>query len=172
MIALYVLCLIVVILILQTTLAEFVVELAGAKPDLILLVVLSLGLSRGKRAGIGYGWLLGLIQDVLSGSLLGQNVLSKGIIGYLTGILHRNLSDLTMISHLVIVPLATLFDAAIHLGTVFLLYGAPIGKQVLITVGIIMLLNTIASPLVSWLVRIFARRIWDRQDEVSFGRPR
>ena len=116
MIVLYVLCLIVVILILQTTLAEFVVELAGAKPDLILLVVLSLGLSRGKRAGIGYGWLLGLIQDILSGSLLGQNVLSKGIIGYLTGILHRNLGDLTMISHLVIVPLATLFDAAISFG--------------------------------------------------------
>ncbi len=168
MIVLDVLCLIVVILILQTTLAEFIAALAGAKPDLILLVVLSLGLSRGKRAGIGYGWLLGLIQDVLSGSLLGQNALSKGIIGYLTGVLHRNMGDLTMISHLLIVPLATLFDAAIHLGTVSLLYGAPIGKQVLVTIGIIVLLNTIASPLTSWLVRIFTRRIWGQQDEVSF----
>lgn len=172
MIFLYDLGLIVVILVLQTTLAEFVAELAGAKPDLTLLLVVGFGLLRGKKAGIGYGWVLGLLQDGLSGSLLGQNVLSKGLIGYVTGAIHRNLRDHTTITQLLVVPLVTLFDAAIHLGTVFLLYGVSVDKTVWATLGTIVLLNTAVSPLVSWAVRTYTHRVRRSAGEVSLGRSR
>jgi rod shape-determining protein MreD len=172
MIFLYDLGLIVVILVLQTTLAEFVADLAGAKPDLILLLIVGFGLIRGKKAGIGYGWVLGLLQDGLSGSLLGQNVLSKGLIGYVTGALHRNLGYHTMITHLLVVPLATLFDAAIHLGAIFLLYGVSVDKTVWITLGTVVLLNTTVSPLVSWVVRTYTLRVKRSAGDGSLGRSR
>lgn len=158
MIVLYDLGLIAVILILQTTLAEFAADLTGAKPDMFLLLVSSIGLLRGRYAGIGYGWFLGLLQDILYGNLLGQNALSKGLLGYLAGFLHRKTLNLT-IFHMLIALLATLFDTIFHLGILFLLYGKPFGKQALITIGIIVLMNTIISPLVSWLVNIFTRKI-------------
>ena len=60
---------------------------------------------------------------------------------------------------MLIALLATLFDTIFHLGILFLLYGKPFGKQALITIGIIVLMNTIISPLVSWLVNIFTRKI-------------
>ena len=172
MIFLYDLGVIVVVLILQTTLAEFLADLAGAKPDLFLLLIVSFGLLRGKKTGIGYGWVLGLLQDGLSGSLLGQNALSKGLIGYLTGILHRNLGDYTTITPLVVVPLATVFDAVIHLGTVFLLYGASVEKSVWTTLVTLLLLNTAIGPLVTWMVRACTRRAKQSAGEVSLGRSR
>jgi rod shape-determining protein MreD len=172
MIFLYDLGLIVVILVLQTTLAEFVADLAGAKPDLILLLIVGFGLIRGKKAGIGYGWVLGLLQDGLSGSLLGQNVLSKGLIGYVTGALHRNLGDHTTITHLLVVPLATLFDAAIHLSAIFLLYGVSVDKTVWTTLGTVVLLNTAVSPLVSWMVRTYTLRVKRLAGDGSLGRSR
>ena len=172
MIFLYDLGLIVVILVLQTTLAEFVADLAGAKPDLILLLIVGFGLIRGKKPGIGYGWVLGLLQDGLSGSLLGQNVLSKGLIGYVAGVLHRNLGDHTTITHLLVVPLATLFDAAIHLGAIFLLYGVSVDKTVWTTLGTVVLLNTAVSPLVSWMVRTYTLRVKRLAGDGSLGRSR
>jgi len=172
MIFLYDLGLIVVILVLQTTLAEFVADLTGTTPDLILLLVVGFGLLRGKKAGIGYGWGLGLLQDGLSGDLLGQNVLSKGLIGYVTGAFHRNLGYHTMITPLLVVPLATLFNAAIHLGTKFLLYEVSVDKTVWTTLGTIVLLNTAVSPLVSWTVRTYTLRVKRSAGDVSLGRSR
>ncbi|MFQ5911941.1 MAG: rod shape-determining protein MreD [Nitrospinota bacterium] len=172
MIVFYDIGLIIAILILQTTLAEFVAEVAGAKPDLILLLVVSLGLLRGKTAGMGYGWALGLLQDGLSGSLLGQNALSKGLIGFTAGVLHRNLGDLTPIIQILVVPIATLFDAAIYLGTASLLYDAPVSQKALGTLGIVVLLNTAGSPAVSWMVRACLRRLKRISGEAPLARPR
>lgn len=172
MIILYDLGLILVAIILQTTLAEFVSDLMGAKPDLVLILVVSFGLLRGKRAGTGYGWLLGLFQDGLSGSLLGQNALSKGLIGFLAGHLRRSLGDFTALTQLLFVPLATLFDAAIHVGTATLLYGTPAGKGALGTLGLAVLLNTGIAPVVSWMVRAGLRRVEGAWENPPAGKPR
>ncbi len=172
MIVLFDLGLILILIILQTTLAEFVADLTGAKPDLILLVVVSFGLLRGRMTGIGYGWALGLLQDGLSGSLLGQNALSKGLIGYVAGVLHRHLGEFRTITQMLVASLATLFDAAIHLGTAFLLYGALAGKEVLGRLGIVLLLNAAVVPFVTWMVRACLHRAHGAADEALLGRPR
>jgi rod shape-determining protein MreD len=171
MIVLYDLGLILAAIILQSTLAEFVADLAGAKPDLILLLAVSSGLYRGKMAGLGYGWVLGLIQDGLSGSLLGQNALSKALIGFVAGVLHRNLGNITFVAQLLMVVLATVFNAAIHLGTRSLFYGIPPGK-VLGTLGFVLIFNVAASPMVSAMVRFCIRRVHRMMDQIPLGRPR
>jgi rod shape-determining protein MreD len=172
MIVLYDLGLILAAIILQSTLAEFVADLAGAKPDLLLLLAVGFGLFRGKMAGLGYGWVLGLIQDGLSGSLLGQNALSKALIGYVAGILHRNLGDITLIAQLLMVVLATLFDAGLHLGTASLFYGTPATGKMLGTLGFVVIFNAAASPMVSAMVRFCIRRVNRLMEQSPLGRPR
>ena len=54
----------------------------GVTPDLILVWVVYCGVRFSRVGGIGAGITLGLIQDSLSGGLLGVNTLSKGLIAY------------------------------------------------------------------------------------------
>ncbi|MGY8760232.1 MAG: rod shape-determining protein MreD [Nitrospinaceae bacterium] len=54
----------------------------GVTPDLILVWVVYCGVRFSRAGGIGAGIALGLIQDSLSGGLLGVNTLSKGLIAY------------------------------------------------------------------------------------------
>jgi len=54
----------------------------GVTPDLILVWVVFCGVRCSRAGGMGAGITLGLIQDSLSGGLLGVNTLSKGLIAY------------------------------------------------------------------------------------------
>ena len=54
----------------------------GVTPDLILIWVVYCGVRCSRAGGIGAGISMGLIQDSLSGGLLGVNTLSKGLMGY------------------------------------------------------------------------------------------
>ena len=54
----------------------------GVTPDLVLVWVVYCGVRCSRTGGIGAGIALGLIQDSLSGGLLGVNTLSKGLIAY------------------------------------------------------------------------------------------
>ena len=64
----------------QTTFLE-IFSFGGVTPDLILIVVVYCGINFTKNSGIGLSVLVGFIQDCLSGSLLGVNTLSKGLVG-------------------------------------------------------------------------------------------
>ncbi len=77
----------------QTTMTDYFSVLTGTRPDAILLTTIFLGIYRGREAGLAGGFLLGLFQDVLTGSLLGVNGLAKGLIGYAIGGLRRNISS-------------------------------------------------------------------------------
>ena len=54
----------------------------GVTPDLILIWVVYCGVRCSRTGGIGAGIFLGLIQDGLSGGVLGMNTLSKGLSAY------------------------------------------------------------------------------------------
>ena len=51
-------------------------------PDLALILVVYCGVRYSRADGIGAGIAIGLIQDSLSGALLGVNTLSKSLIAY------------------------------------------------------------------------------------------
>ncbi len=58
----------------------------GVKPDLPLLLTLSIGLLYGWRSGAVVGLAAGLLQDLLLGRYLGLNALALGLTGALVGL--------------------------------------------------------------------------------------
>ena len=58
------------------------------RPDWLLLVLIYWCMALPDRVGIFTGWILGLILDVMYGSLLGQNAMALAIISYLVNIFH------------------------------------------------------------------------------------
>lgn len=58
------------------------------RPEWLVLVLVYWCMATPERIGIFTGWLMGLILDVMYGSMLGQNAMSLAVIAYLVGILH------------------------------------------------------------------------------------
>jgi rod shape-determining protein MreD len=61
------------------------------RPDWVGLVLIYWCLAVPDRVGVAYGWMLGLLVDALTGSLLGQNALGLTIVAFLTLKLHKRL---------------------------------------------------------------------------------
>ncbi len=61
------------------------------RPDWVGLALIYWCMATPHRVGVGTGWLLGLVQDVLYGSLLGQHALAKAVVAYVTLRLHLQL---------------------------------------------------------------------------------
>ena len=66
-------------------------DLRIARPDWVLLVLIYWSMALPHRVGVGTGWLLGLINDALTGTLLGQHALAYSLVIYLTLKLHQRL---------------------------------------------------------------------------------
>jgi len=61
------------------------------RPNWVALVLLYWCLALPERVSVGIGWSLGLILDVLSGTLLGQHALGLTIITFLAAKLHQRI---------------------------------------------------------------------------------
>lgn len=58
------------------------------RPQWYTLVLIYWTLALPQRVGVGIGWLVGIMVDVLSGTLLGQHALSLALIAYIVLELH------------------------------------------------------------------------------------
>jgi rod shape-determining protein MreD len=86
--ALRMLALISVALVLQTTLARFLVR-GSIGVDLVLVAVVYLSLRTGPTVGIVSGSVAGLAQDALTTGVVGIGGLGKTVVGYLVGTVGR-----------------------------------------------------------------------------------
>ena len=86
--ALRMLGLISVALVLQTTLARFLVR-GSIGVDLVLVAVVYLSLKAGPTVGIASGTVAGLAQDALTTGIVGIGGLGKTVVGYLAGTMGR-----------------------------------------------------------------------------------
>jgi len=68
----------------QTTLAQMVAG-TGAPVDLVLVVVVVVAIATGPLSGLWTGTVGGLLQDALSGGVIGVGALAKTVVGYLVG---------------------------------------------------------------------------------------
>ncbi|MDF9408304.1 rod shape-determining protein MreD [Pelotomaculum isophthalicicum JI] len=73
-----------VVLILQTTIMDYL-SVYGVKPDLVMLLVIFNGFLLGPKEGAFLGFAGGIIEDLFSGSYIGINALTKMVAGYLAG---------------------------------------------------------------------------------------
>ena len=107
----------------QTTFLE-IFSFSGVTPDLILIVVIYSGINFTKNNSIGLSALVGFIQDCLSGSLLGINTLSKGLVG----IFFSALKDKILVEGVLAVSFfifcTSLFDGMIYFIAMTSLMGA------------------------------------------------
>lgn len=66
-------------------------ELGYVRPDWVAMVLLYWILALPHRVGIITAWVLGIVMDILLGSLIGQHALSYVVIAYIAGSLYQRL---------------------------------------------------------------------------------
>lgn len=82
--AAWIACGLAVALAVQTTLVRMAAG-TGAPLDLVLMVVIAVAVADGPRAGLWTGAVGGLLQDALSGGVIGVGGLAKTLVGYVGG---------------------------------------------------------------------------------------
>ncbi|MBI2877458.1 MAG: rod shape-determining protein MreD [Candidatus Tectomicrobia bacterium] len=139
---------------LQPTLVQYL-SVGGARSDLCLVVVLYLGLSRTQ--GGNYGIVVGLLQDLAGGGILGLNTLSKGLLGLLSEVAQRQLLSFSYPTLVLLFLLATLFEGGLFLLlTQYLLTLAPPKEVFLRTLMFQTLINAVFGPLIVFLLNRLA----------------
>jgi len=61
------------------------------RPEWVTMVLVYWCMAVPQRVGVGIGWSVGLLEDVLRGALLGQHALTLALIAYITLALHQRL---------------------------------------------------------------------------------
>ena len=127
---------------------------AGGAPDLLLLVVISLGLLRGSVAGAAYGFAGGLLLDLLTLETLGLTSLVLTLAGFWAGryaeTTGRGRRLAPLVSAVVITVLAALFAFLLH----YLLGEDVVARYALVSVLLpALVLNTVLAFPVFALVR-------------------
>ena len=105
--------LIVIILFsIQTTWLDLF-SVGGVVPDLALIWVVYCGVRFPKTIGVGFGIAIGILQDSLSGGLLGVNTLSKSFIGLFFSALKDKIFVEGVIPVAFFLTLSSLFDGLV-----------------------------------------------------------
>jgi rod shape-determining protein MreD len=81
-------------------------------PDWIVLVLIYWGMARPGRVSVFFGWFIGLLVDVMHGSLLGQNALALTLISYIVNILHLRMRMFPLLQQSFFIVMLV----ALHLG--------------------------------------------------------
>lgn len=148
--SLVLLALVALTLLLQTTVFAFF-QVAGVKPDLILMLVVFNGFLQGSREGAFLGFLAGLMQDAFTGSYIGLNALTKMLAGYLVGLAEGRLYKESAILAAVMTFLASVVSQLVYYVLLFYLQVlvSPQGAffQVIIPTAIY---TTLLVPLTYW----------------------
>jgi len=83
-------------------------NLGGVKPNLFVILVLTIGLFAGKTIGITFGIIFGFILDLLMGKSVGVSITMLGIIGFIGGYLSKNFSKDSRITMITMIAFTTL----------------------------------------------------------------
>ena len=73
-------------------------ELAGIKPNLLIIVTASFGFMRGSREGVLVGFVSGLLADIQFGDMIGFYALIYLLVGYINGMFQRLYFDEDMLA--------------------------------------------------------------------------
>jgi rod shape-determining protein MreD len=65
------------------------------RPEFVAMVVLYWMMAMPERIGIGSAWLLGLVQDIVEGSVLGEHALALAVLAYLVLNLYQRMRMFT-----------------------------------------------------------------------------
>jgi rod shape-determining protein MreD len=121
-------------LVLQTTMARFLVRGTFAV-DLVLVVVVYVALTSGPTMGLLSGTFAGLVQDALSSNVIGIGGLAKTIVGFLTGVIGTQFIVSQPLPRFVVFFAATALHTVVFMGLYVVLDLRPFGAPVTAIVG-------------------------------------
>lgn len=107
-------------LVLQTTVLDFI-RIAGVKPDLVLLLVTFNGFLQSSREGSFFGFIGGLLQDLLVGGNIGHNALATAAAGYTAGLFGSKLYKDNFLIVTIVTMVTTLVGQVIYYFLLFLI---------------------------------------------------
>ena len=138
----------------QTTVVP-VVAAGGAPIDLVLIVVVFAALACGPVVGLWTGTFAGLLQDALSGGIVGVSGLAKAVVGVLTGIVGSHFVIGTVWHRLAVLVSTSFLHSFCYIGIYSLISaGRPVSTIRMVTtqatvngiVGVAALLVVRVSP--------------------------
>ena len=82
----------------------------GIKPDIVLVLVCSYSLRYGQIKGVAYGGLTGLLLDTASGFVLGPNIISKSITGFLVSAIRSRVFQWNIFANTAVIAFFSVID--------------------------------------------------------------
>jgi rod shape-determining protein MreD len=151
-------------LVLQSSLLPFL-EVRGVKPDLLLVMLVSMGFCGGNPLGIAVGLITGLLVDVLYGQALGLHALQYMLIGFGAGLFYNKVTYAKLLY-----PMMLTVGACLIKNILLYLYlffsqtdvgaGAFFGQVVFPEMGYSLVLAYPVYFLMKWL---FGKKVMDRR---------
>jgi len=91
------------------------VSVWGVSPDLTAAMAYYFGITGGSTKGVLLGSLIGVIEDSVGGSILGPNLLGKGLVGFFSSFMSGSPLRWTPLLGIVSLAILTLMDGSIIL---------------------------------------------------------
>lgn len=136
----------------QTTFLEKF-SIVGITPDLVLIFVVYCGIHFKGIRGIGMGFTVGLVQDCLSGGLLGVNTLSKSLISFFFSTLKDKIMVEGLLPIFLFIITASLLDGVIfYLVLVTLFKGEVSGGFLFSSLPIYAIYNGCVGPVLFYFL--------------------
>jgi rod shape-determining protein MreD len=124
-------------------------SLGGIKPDLGLIAVYLIGIRMGETHGLMMGGMIGLLMDLFSGGMIGANLFTKPIAGWVSGVAGRTVQDVK-----ILVSVGLLFCLSLFAGffTYFFLEILKGGSDLFVTFRWIILPQALYDTVVGTII--------------------
>jgi len=100
-----------IVLVFLTVVIQASISFFDITPNLTVILAFSAGIRYGDIKGMFIGSFIGIIEDSLSGTLLGPNLLSKALIGYASSFLYSRFFMWTPLIGMISLSLFTFADS-------------------------------------------------------------
>ena len=98
-----------------TFLLQARISVLGVSPDLTAAVAYYFGVTGGSAKGVLFGSLIGVIEDSVGGTILGPNLLGKGMVGFFSSFMSGSLFRWTPFLGVISLMALTFMDGSIIL---------------------------------------------------------
>ena len=128
-------------------------NIAGIRPNLFIVFILSIGLFLGGKYGIILGITFGILLDIIIGLRVGPNGIMLGVVGLVGGFLEKNFAKENRISFIIMIFVVTIFSEMIYYLLQIVLMNVEIQvnsfiKIILIEASFNAILSVILYPLI------------------------
>ena len=117
--------LILPILLIIAFVVEAKISIFGVAPNLTVIMVYYIGLRHGHMKGLGFGALVGLLADSVTGAYLGPGLLAKATVGYLATYLRKGLFIWTPVLGIAGMAVLTAVDGLITYFCISIFFDPP-----------------------------------------------